>query len=130
VVVRDPDTGAAIRTGAGLPDVAVDANSGTIYVVWNDSCFSGGARDDVAFSKSTDGGLTWSMPIKVNQTPSGVAAFTPSVEVAADGTVGRRHLSATRRPPVTTSAAADMCGCGTQRQSARAHSRRKSWATE
>jgi hypothetical protein len=88
VAVRDPDTGAAVRTGAGLPDVAVDPNNGTLYVVWNDSRFSGGLRDDVALSKSTDGGLTWSMPIKVNQTPAPVAAFTPSVEVAADGTVG------------------------------------------
>src|SRR6266571_1816160 len=47
----------------------------------------GSLVDDVAFSKSTDGGRTWSTPIKVNQTPVPVAAFTPSVEVAADGTV-------------------------------------------
>ena len=87
VLVRDPDTGAPLRTGAGLPDVAVDPNNGTIYVVWSDSRFSGGLRDDVAFSKSTDGGLTWSAPIKVNQTPVPVAAFTPSVDVASDGTV-------------------------------------------
>jgi Neuraminidase (sialidase) len=88
VAVRDPDTGAGVRAGAGLPDVAVDRSSGTIYVVWNDSRFSGGVRDDVAFSKSTDGGLTWSTPLKVNQTPVPVAAFTPSVDVASDGTVG------------------------------------------
>jgi hypothetical protein len=88
VAVRDPDTGAAVRAGEGLPDVAVDPNNGTIYVVWSDSRFSGGVRDDVALSKSTDGGHTWSMPIKVNQTPLPVAAFTPSVEVASDGTVG------------------------------------------
>jgi hypothetical protein len=88
VAVRDPDTGAAVRAGAGLPDVAVDPNNGTIYVVWSDSRFSGGVRDDVALSKSTDGGRTWSAPIKVNKTPVPVAAFTPSVEVAADGTVG------------------------------------------
>jgi hypothetical protein len=88
VAVRDPDTGAPVRAGAGLPDVAVDRTTGTIYVVWNDSRFSGGVRDDVALSKSTDGGRTWSTPVKVNQTPVPVAAFTPSVEVAADGTVG------------------------------------------
>lgn len=88
VGVFDPDTGFPVRTGAGLPDVAVDPSNGTIYAVWSDSRFSGGVRDDVAFSKSTDGGLTWSAPIKVNQTPVPVAAFTPSVEVAADGTIG------------------------------------------
>jgi Neuraminidase (sialidase) len=88
VAVRDPDTGASLRTGAGLPDVAVDPHNGTLYVVWSDGRFSGGARDDVALSKSTDGGRTWSTPAKVNQTPVPVAAFTPSVEVASDGTVG------------------------------------------
>jgi BNR repeat-like domain len=88
VAVADPDTGAPIRAGAGLPDVAVDPSNGTLYVVWNDSRFSGGVRDDVALSKSTDGGVIWSEPIKVNQTPGPVAAFTPSVEVASDGTVG------------------------------------------
>jgi hypothetical protein len=88
VAVRDPDTGAAVRAGAGLPDVAVDPKNGTIYVVWSDSRFSGGVRDDVALSKSTDGGRTWSAPVKVNKTPLPVAAFTPSVDVAADGTIG------------------------------------------
>ena len=84
--VRDPDTGAPVRTGAGLPDVAV-APDGTLYVVWADSRFSGGVRDDIALSKSTDGGVTWSTPIKVNQTPVPVAAFTPAVDVAGNGTV-------------------------------------------
>ncbi len=87
VAVRDPDTGAGVRAGAGLPDIAVDPNDGTLYVVWSDGRFSGGAYDDVALSRSTDGGLTWSAPIEVNNSPAGVAAFTPAVEVAANGTV-------------------------------------------
>jgi hypothetical protein len=38
---------------------------------------------------SIDGGLTWTAPIKVNQTPvaSGAAAFVPSVHVADNGVV-------------------------------------------
>jgi Neuraminidase (sialidase) len=86
--VRDPDTGANVRAGEGLPDIAVDPNDGTLYAVWDDGRFSGGAHEDIALSKSTDGGLTWSPPVKVNQTPVPVHAFTSSVEVAADGTVG------------------------------------------
>src|SRR5438552_12274678 len=35
VAVRDPDTGAFERTGAGLPDIAVAPN-GTLYAVWAD----------------------------------------------------------------------------------------------
>jgi hypothetical protein len=41
----------------------------------------------VAFTESTDGGLTWSPLAKVNQSPAGVGAFTPAVDVASDGTV-------------------------------------------
>ena len=87
VAVLDPDTGEEVRAGAGLPDIAVDPNVGTLYVVWADGRFSGGLHNDIALSLSTDGGLTWSAPIKVNQTTNGAAAFTPSVKVAADGTV-------------------------------------------
>ena len=88
VAVLDPDTGRAVRAGEGLPDIAVDRSNGTLYAVWSDGRFSGGGHDDVALSRSTDGGLTWSSPIKINQTPNNATAFTPSVEVSADGTVG------------------------------------------
>ncbi len=86
IAVRDPDTGAGVRAGAGLPDIAVGPD-GTLYAVWSDGRFSGFTHDDVALSRSTDGGLTWSAPIKVNASPPGVAAFTPSVDVSSDGTV-------------------------------------------
>jgi hypothetical protein len=57
-----------------------------------DGRFSGFAHDDIALSMSTDGGQTWSDPIKVNQTPTNIPvgnqqAFTPSVAVSSDGTV-------------------------------------------
>src|SRR5919197_476274 len=86
VAVRDPDTGARVRSGAGLQDIAV-APIGTLYAVWSDGRFSGFTHDDVALARSTDAGLPWSTPIKVNASPAGVAAFTPSVDVASDGTV-------------------------------------------
>jgi hypothetical protein len=86
----DPDTGRPIRAEGGIPDIAVNRNNGTLYVVWQDSRFSG--VDEVAFSMSTDGGFHWSTPIKVNQTPRSATpgnqqAFVPAVHVAADGTV-------------------------------------------
>jgi hypothetical protein len=86
----DPDTGRPIRAEGGIPDVAVDSNSGNLYAVWQDARFSG--VDEAAFSMSTDGGFTWSTPIKVNQTPRSTTAgnqqaFVPQVHVAADGTV-------------------------------------------
>ena len=91
VAVIDPNTGQHVRTGAGLPDVAVDPKTGNLYVVWADGRFSNGAHDDIAFTMSKDGGSTWTTPIKVNQTPVNtavnVSAFTPTVRVRSDGTV-------------------------------------------
>ena len=89
-VAFDPDTGRNIRAEGGLPEIAIDRASGALYLVWQDASFSG--VDEIAFSMSTDNGKTWSMPIKVNQTPrSSTAAdqqaFVPNVHVSADGTV-------------------------------------------
>jgi BNR repeat-like domain len=93
IFITDPETGDPVRTGDIIPEVAVDPASGALYVVWQDARFSDGEFDSIAFSQSLDGGLTWSEPIKVNLTPTNVPpgnqqAFTPSVHVAADGTVG------------------------------------------
>ena len=92
--VQDPDTGAPVRTGGDiLPEIAMDPSSGNLYVVWQDSRFSGFAVDGIAFSASADGGLTWSTPVQINQTPADIGlgeqqAFTPTIRVRADGTIG------------------------------------------
>ncbi len=61
-----------------FPVMAVDAsngpNSGNIYVVWTNSGVPGvntGSDKDIYLIKSTDEGLTWSDPIRVNQDPIG-----------------------------------------------------------
>jgi hypothetical protein len=91
--ITDPNTGAGVRAGTNLPEVVVDRTSGAVYVVWEDGRFSGASHEDIAISQSTDGGLTWSAPIKVNQTPTNIPsadqqAFTPQVAVAANGEIG------------------------------------------
>jgi hypothetical protein len=93
----DPETGDPVRTGDIIPDIAVDgtmatATSGRLYAVWQDARFNNGQADAIAFSQSLDGGLTWSNPIKVNETPTNIAignqqAFTASVDVSSDGTI-------------------------------------------
>jgi hypothetical protein len=89
-MVVDPDTGQAHRTEDILPEVAVDPTSGNLYAVWQDLRFTG--RSAVAFTMSTNGGASWTPTVKINQTPVlgnlNDQAFTPSVHVADDGTVG------------------------------------------
>ncbi|MBK6982850.1 MAG: exo-alpha-sialidase [Betaproteobacteria bacterium] len=82
----DPDTGMAIRDGAILLSAAAGLG-GSLHVAWQDSRFSGGLRDAIAYARSADGGLTWSSPVRVNPDPA-VAAFTPTVHALADGTIG------------------------------------------
>jgi hypothetical protein len=86
----DPDTGRRIRAEGFVPEVAVDPHNGNLYAVWQDLRFR--AVDEIVFSMSTDGGDTWSAPIKVSQTPPSTnalnqQAFVPGVHVADDGTV-------------------------------------------
>lgn len=90
VGVTDPNTGEPVRTGDIIPEPAIDPASGQLYVVWQDSRFNGGLYDEVALSTSTDGGATWSAPLQVN-TPTGRAAFNPSVRVNEGGAVMVTH---------------------------------------
>lgn len=94
VGVYDPASGAYIRAGDGLFSAAVDPASGNVYATWQDNRFntSNPAYDQVVLSRSTDGGSTWSAPALVSETPLSAdpyynQAFTPTVAVAADGTV-------------------------------------------
>jgi hypothetical protein len=88
-----PDGTAPLRDGAILFDVAADPVTGALYAVWQDARFSGFEGPAIAFTMSVDGGLSWTAPVRVNQTPAGLdpfkrQAFLPSIEVSANGTVG------------------------------------------
>ncbi|MGF6545721.1 sialidase family protein [Paraburkholderia youngii] len=87
VTVTDPNTGEPLRTGDVIPEPAIDPANGQLYVVWQDSRFSARQFDEIALSTSTDGGNSWSTPIRVN-TPTGRPAFNPSVGVNSAGVVG------------------------------------------
>ncbi|KWF75600.1 hypothetical protein WL93_29530 [Burkholderia diffusa] len=86
VGVTDPNTGEPVRTGDIIPEPAIDPASGQLYVVWQDSRFNGGNYDEIALATSKDGGASWSAPLQVN-TPTGRAAFNPSVRVDNAGSV-------------------------------------------
>jgi hypothetical protein len=94
--VSDPDDGFPLRTGDIIPDIAAGPD-GSVYMVWQEATLapSGSA---IAFSKSLNGGLTWSEPVRINTQPD-VQAFTPSIEVLADGTIGVTHYDLRNNTP-------------------------------
>jgi hypothetical protein len=86
VTDTDPNTGAPLRTGEGLPSVAIDPSTGQLYVVWSDDRFTG-TVNQVVLSTSADGGKTWTAPAVIS-TATGKPAFTPTVAVDSAGVVG------------------------------------------
>jgi hypothetical protein len=84
---KDPNSGAGLRTGSGLPSAAIDPKTGELYVVWEDARFSHGQYDEVAMSRSKNGGRTWTAPLRVNE-HTGSPALTPMVAVNSAGHVG------------------------------------------
>ncbi len=80
--------GTPLRTGAGLPSVAIDPTTEQLYVVWEDARFTGGAVNQVVLSTSTDQGKTWSPPVAISKTPTTMPAFTTTVAVNSAGEVG------------------------------------------
>jgi hypothetical protein len=94
--ISDPDDGTPVRTGDIIPEIAAGPN-GTVYVVWQEATLapSGSA---VAFSKSTDGGLTWSTPVRINTHPE-AQAFTPMIRVLPDGTIGVTYYDLRNNTP-------------------------------
>ena len=81
------EKGEYVRTEDFTASLAVDRTSGALYLAWQDARFSGGLRDGIALSRSDDGGRHWSKPVQINTKPK-AQAFTPTVNVRQDGTVG------------------------------------------
>jgi hypothetical protein len=86
-----------LRTGDALCSAAVNPKTGDLYVVWQDERFSPGV-DQVVFSRSTDGGESWSAPRRISDGPLNTANFTPAVAVNANGVVGIAYYSLRNDP--------------------------------
>jgi hypothetical protein len=74
------------RTNA-FPQAAVNAVTGDIYVVYNDEP-KGGTKDkaDIFFTMSSDGGNTWSNPLRANDDTTTTDQWQPAIAVTPDGT--------------------------------------------
>jgi hypothetical protein len=99
-----------VRSDGVINDLAVDNSAGPhhgrIYMTWQDHADNPHGDDLILLSHSDDGGLSWSDPDKVNQTPSNTftdQAFEPAVHVNSAGVVAvsyydfRNDVSGDRR---------------------------------
>jgi hypothetical protein len=83
---RDDESGLLVRDGANLGSIAAGP-SGELAIAWQDARFSGGTHDGIAFTRSTDGGFTWSAPVRINGAPA-AKALVPAVHIRGDGEIG------------------------------------------
>lgn len=92
VGVSDPRDGAPVRTGDIIPSIATDERAGhdEVYMVWQDARWTNFERDQIAFAKSTNGGRTWSRPVRINAVES-TQAFTPVIVVDDAGNISVTH---------------------------------------
>lgn len=77
------DLGLSWRSNA-FPQAVVNPVSGDIYVTFNDDP-AGVDLGDVFLTHSTDGGVTWSAPVRVNQDATTNAQWHPALGLTPDG---------------------------------------------
>ena len=86
-----------LRTGDGLPSAAIDLRSGRLWVVWNDDSLTPQV-DQIVASSSSDGGRTWSAPVRVSDGPTDAPAFNPAIAINAEGIVAVAYASLRNDP--------------------------------
>lgn len=91
----------ALRTGSGLPNVAIDPVTGELNLAVEGTAFTGGTTDQVELVHSTDRGRTWSAPTRISHGPL-APSFTPSIAVDPTGTVSLTYYDVRDLQPGNT----------------------------
>lgn len=72
----------------GRPTLAVDQRNGNIYVTWDERGAERTDPSDIYFMSSTDGGASWSDPVRLtDDATEGFNKYFPGVTVAPNGRV-------------------------------------------
>ena len=72
----------SIRTGSFLPSAVSDRTHGNLFVAYQ-ALSSGNPR--ILFTKSNNGGTSWSAPIAISDNPAGSGVFNAAINVSPDG---------------------------------------------
>ncbi len=72
----------SIRSGGFLPSATTNRTGNNLFVVYQ-TILSGSPR--IAFTKSTNGGASWSAPVAISDNPAGLGVFNPAIAASADG---------------------------------------------
>jgi hypothetical protein len=96
VPITQPGTGTVVNTIT--PALSAISPSGEIVLAWEDSRFSGDRYNEIAVSRTTDGGRHWTTPHRAS-TPTGHPAFIPAVAISARGTIGVTYYDVSRDDP-------------------------------
>ena len=95
-IVPIPDVMTGNIRADSFPSIAVDPSNGSVYVAYPSR--SGADQANVFLTHSTDGGKTWSQPLRVNDDQTGTDQWMPSVAVASNGVVGVMFYDRRRDP--------------------------------
>ncbi|MER7369329.1 sialidase family protein [Nonomuraea wenchangensis] len=97
--IPDPDNSGDPIRNAALPLLAAQPGTRTVHLVWPSQDADGTFH--VAYSRSADGGQTWSSPARVDRTPTGSAAV-PAVAVSRTGTVAVTYYDFRNNTPAAS----------------------------
>jgi hypothetical protein len=88
-IAADRSAGVIGQRGGGIPSMDVDPSNGNLYVTWEDGRFRSDNTNDAVLSKSTDGGITWTRPKRINggSTTDHIDHYMPAVAVGEHGVV-------------------------------------------
>ena len=75
-------TSPSIRSGSDVPSAVTNHTGNNIFSVYQ-AYFSNSPR--IMFSKSTDGGATWTNAVAISDNPAGLGVFNPAIASSADG---------------------------------------------
>ena len=103
--VTQPGTGIVVNTLT--PALSAISASGEIVLAWEDSRFSGNRYNEIAVSRSRDGGRHWTTPHRAS-TPTGHPAFLPAVAISADDTIAVTYYDVRRDNPADAPFSTDV----------------------